>query len=334
MSWQIDFGGFKNGFFKREMVHSTQQIEKWVRYFNNKDVYLGCYYKFNQALYGYFYLDFDCDLKNDFSQLKEEVLIVAEALQEEFQLKPEHMQFYFSGAKGFHLLIAPYNLGFSLSPTLHEQYKQLALYYQKISPFVDTKIYDTRRVLRLPNSINSKTGLYKIPLTYQELLLSDYEMICQLAAQPRALISHAYVSFAQHLANQIHSQGILKKMNQEKQLQKNRQRKAFDKSLLNKEIIFPCIYQMLHTVHEEGERNKRLIIIASHLLQKQIPVEEAQAFLIQWNQDYLAPPLEEREVITTVQSAYYQLQQGRRYGCQAILEIGACDFNCGYHKPN
>ena len=87
---------------------------------------------------------------------------------------------------------------------------------------------------------------------------------------------------------------------------------------------------MLNDIHGEGERNKRLIIIASHLLQKGVDEKEVVEFLLDWNESHMTPPLDTDEVTATIRSAYNQLQQGRRYGCHAILEIDYCDFKCSY----
>lgn len=332
MSWQVDFGAMKDGYFKRELIKSHKQINKLVKYFNNQDVYMGCYYKLGKLMYGDFYLDFDCDLENDFLTLKEEVTVIYNQIKSDFNLSDKHLQLYFSGAKGFHLLISSHNLGFTLCENLNEQYKKLALYYKKISGFVDTKIYDDRRVFRMPNSINSKTGLYKVPLTYDELILSNYKMICELAKVQRAVPNYQYISNIDSKNNQAIQEKIIRSIDKETQAQRKLQSKAFNKDLLSKNVIFPCVDRMLNTVHSEGERNKRLIIIASHLLQKEVPLEETISFLSSWNQEHLSPPLDEREVVTTITSAHHQLQHGRRFGCRSILEIGECDFECSYTK--
>ena len=330
MSWQVDFGGMKNGYFKRDIIKRASQVDALVKYFDNKDVYKGCYYKCNNMLYGYFYLDFDCDLETDFEIMKDEALAVYQQIQKDFALSCSHMQLYFSGAKGFHLLIAPYNLGFSICSNLHELYKKLALYYKKICERIDTKIYDDRRVFRMPNSINTKTGLYKVPLTYDELILSDYKSICELAKTPRTIPEHKYIGVEHYKANKnIHAK-LIQVVDKEIAAKRKMQSQVFDKTLINKDVIFPCIERMLNDVHGEGERNKRLIIIASHLLQKNISLEEVVSYLSGWQESHFDPPLDAQEVSATVHSAYHQLQMGRRYGCHAILEIDYCDFQCKY----
>lgn len=52
---------------------------------------------------------------------------------------------------------------------------------------VDLKIYDNKRLFRVPNTINSSTGLYKIMLTPDELINLTEQDIKNLAKQPRNL---------------------------------------------------------------------------------------------------------------------------------------------------
>ncbi len=104
-------------------------------------------------------------------------------LRDDFDIDPKNLRTYFSGAKGFHIEI-PGKLfgGFTPSPKLHEEFRALA---KLISENVDLAIYDKVRLWRLKNTINSKSGLYKIPLTADELFNRTIEQIKELAKEPR-----------------------------------------------------------------------------------------------------------------------------------------------------
>jgi hypothetical protein len=52
-------------------------------------------------------------------------------------------------------------------------------------PHIDLGVYQPSRVLRLPNSINSKTGLYKVPLEYKELRDLGLGNVLDVARSPR-----------------------------------------------------------------------------------------------------------------------------------------------------
>ncbi|MBI4489925.1 MAG: AAA family ATPase [Deltaproteobacteria bacterium] len=94
---------------------------------------------------------------------------------------------YFSGKKGFHLLLdAALFGGWEPSPRLAQHLKTLALTMAG-EVEIDTAIYDQNRLFRLPNTRNSKSGLYKIPLTGAETLGATIDQILALASGPRDL---------------------------------------------------------------------------------------------------------------------------------------------------
>lgn len=84
-------------------------------------------------------------------------------------------QTYFSGNKGFHVLIPTSQFGFT--PTSDEGVlKRMAtLLATKFQSF-DPSIYNKTRVFRMANTLNAKSGLYKIPLhNIQEMTLADIQ---------------------------------------------------------------------------------------------------------------------------------------------------------------
>lgn len=105
-------------------------------------------------------------------------------------VKPENIRIFFSGSKGFHLEI-DYR-AYIDKPVfdLHLIYKEFYRYLEsKIKPeknksTMDAAIYSQRRMWRYPNTQHSKTGLYCVPLTYDELTLG-YTEIFDLASFPR-----------------------------------------------------------------------------------------------------------------------------------------------------
>lgn len=329
--FKVEFGAMKNGYFKREELSLIDQkkINALIKYYNNTDVYKGCYYRNNEKLMGDFYLDFDADITDDnYNNFKQYVIDVYKAIQSDFLLKDEHMKLYYSGAKGFHLIIPAHNIGFAVMENLNEAYKKIAMYYKLICPFVDTKIYDSRRVLRLPNSINSKTNLYKVEISFNELILNDFHSLKMLALNPREQTPISYVSKNDCAKNK--SQEIISLITKQEKKLYSQQKKVFNKSFSEQDVIFPCIYKMIETVHDKGSRNEILIIIASHFFQKGISFEEAIEFFYKWNVDHFNPPLQNKEIYITVKSALAQFENNRKYGCKSILQLGYCDFNCSF----
>jgi len=100
---------------------------------------------------------------------------------------------YFSGAKGFHLLIDTRVFGRVLPsrhlPAIFSRIRLdlLRSLPDSARPFVDLSIGDTVRLLRLPNTRHRESGLYKVPLSTTELLQTDIAAIRNLAQSPRPL---------------------------------------------------------------------------------------------------------------------------------------------------
>lgn len=90
---------------------------------------------------------------------------------------------FFSGAKGFHIGIPSQFFGAVPSTKLPQIFKSMA---KSIAGDlgIDLSIYEKKRLWRMPNTLNSKSGLFKIPLTFGEFSSLDIDRIKQLARQP------------------------------------------------------------------------------------------------------------------------------------------------------
>lgn len=122
----------------------------------------------------------------------------------------EAIHVYFSG-RGFHLEIDPRVCGIRPSKDLHHIDREFAymmagvqidrekvaielnakgkptkLAYPARLQTLDQNIYNSDRLWRVPNTLNTKSGLFKIPLSPDELRNSPAEQIIQLAKQPRS----------------------------------------------------------------------------------------------------------------------------------------------------
>lgn len=98
----------------------------------------------------------------------------------------DSIHIFFSGNKGFHVEVPFSTLGISTDKELNKVYKVIVTQIkEKLGlPSLDVVIYDDVRLFRLSNSINGKSGLYKIPLYYEELVL-PLEAIKEMARTPR-----------------------------------------------------------------------------------------------------------------------------------------------------
>jgi hypothetical protein len=118
---------------------------------------------------------------------------VHDLLTRRWQAPPEAVHAYFSGAKGFHILVDTRVFG-GVAPAaaLHRIFTRLRLAVLRELPdrarsLFDIAIGDAVRLLRLPNTRHGGSGLFKIPVALDELLHQTAAEIAALARSPRPL---------------------------------------------------------------------------------------------------------------------------------------------------
>jgi KaiC/GvpD/RAD55 family RecA-like ATPase len=105
------------------------------------------------------YLVFDFDDKNSLEGPFQDTVALCQALK----AMGAGYETYFSGFKGFHVLVPTSQ--FAFEPTTDEGVlKRMATIIASRFKTFDPTIYNKTRVLRLPGSLNKKTGLRKIPI--------------------------------------------------------------------------------------------------------------------------------------------------------------------------
>ncbi len=105
---------------------------------------------------------FDIDSK-DLENAKAETISVVSYLLGK-NIAPAQIEVYFSGNKGFHVLMT---LDSFFTP---KEMKQVIINIQKERSFnTDPSVYDHSQILRVPGTRHQKSGLYKIPLEVQDL---------------------------------------------------------------------------------------------------------------------------------------------------------------------
>lgn len=334
----LDFGGLRKSggksFFRR-IPHSTDNEAKFIeakrKEFKNTDVYRSVYtYETedleNSRIVGPFYLDFDCkDIGVSFEIIKRQVNSAANNIEALFGIPKQYQELYYSGYKGFHLVISPVIFGFDYGTDYPEKYLKLAKLLRKLynniythESLIDFQIYDRRRVLRLVNSINSKSGLYKIPITHEELQALGPMSINKLAKSPRNIEIPAphYIEEARAMWNRLFDDTFdvdIREKEEEVHREKPKTRRA----------LLPCIKNILNTGITEGSRNNTTVALASALFQSGLERDDVLDILIQWNESNV-PPLSDTEITTTMMSAQGMVSNDKNYGCPSIINLGLC----------
>lgn len=329
VDWYIEVGGVYsiNGkdVFGRKIYIDPDDIDKTIKRFNNKDAYATIYFyndenQDNSDLYGPLYIDLDLDIKTefDFKKIKKDLTHVVTALNTVYGVPNKYIKIYFSGNKGFHIIVPPEVLGIKPNKKLNHYYKFIAQDLNTFTFFrtVDTRIYDNKRLFRIPNTINGKTGFYKVPVdidfvrnaTFQEML--DYASTPKKMNFPEAkLVTEANIKFNE----------AIKKYNELQQT-----------SYISKGLYkmrgkpLPCIESILDSGATKGNRNNTTMLLASSLFQTGLSFEQVLDKILRWNSEKNSPKLSDKEVISTVRSAEAGYTNGKQYGCGAITDLGYC----------
>ena len=186
--------GYKNGdSFIRNLYSYSNDLLKFDLFVarainNNTDIYVSAYScNEDKVLCGMPYFDIDVDGAAEdpvaFLKAKNEELKLVDYIEENLGIKKESLDIYFSGSKGFHTVIPV----IFKSKNLNLFFKEIAMRAKESIHDLDTRIYDERRVLRLVNSVHSKSGLCKVKVSYDSLKQYNLESMRNWASTTRVI---------------------------------------------------------------------------------------------------------------------------------------------------
>jgi len=237
----------------------------------------------------------------------------------------EGLAAYYSGMKGFHLTIptgifGEVEPGADLPRTFRELRRKIV---DEAKPFhpeaVDFAICDRMRLLRLPNTLHSKSGLYKVPLRLEELMTCEPDEIRRLARKPRRLwltddtgllprystepvpeAVEMFVGCAERAAEKAHADlpdpgSFLHRGN-------------LSAALCDAEL------ELYREGVPEGSRSSVALRLASRLRSAGYAEEEASAMLESFAAR-CSPPMDAQEARHVVEAAYRAGGNGYQFGC-------------------
>lgn len=339
----VEFGGSKDNYFRRNIYYEIgsnykEQVQSFKQEYNNTDIY-NTVYSYDSTniedsnLLGPFYLDYDSeDIDNEFSIIRREVYQTVKYLERIWGIPNNMLCLYFSGAKGFHIIIPYEILNITPDKNLNIKYKKIAQLIVKECSLthLDISIYDKRRLFRIPNSINSKTGLFKIPLSLDVLMKNDFSYIKQMAMQPNDVQYDTPIKIdkAFKYYNMLFTKSNKQSCSYKKNKVLNSNIQVYSKKLL------PCIQYILESSVKQGKRNSTTVVLASSLLQLGKSLKEVFSILEEWN-SYNEPPLSDAELGATIVSANKLNKHDKYYGCTAIKNLNLClGKECSLYNKN
>lgn len=262
---------------------------------------------------GKYYLDrilFDIDKGvNTKKQLLENVrFFIDEELKNNWDLPEEWIRVWFSG-NGYHVVI-PDIFGFEPSRTLPQVVKKTLTHHFPIGD----SIYDGSRIIRVGYSYNSKSGLFKIPLSLKEIFNLSCEEIEEIALHQRTDY------YAEKLESiEPYLQNMILQPSEGKQMPKKGTVAQDDPS-----SIVTCVQKIYAEGPVQGSRHKKLLRMASSFRRDGVPQSGIVNMLQNW-----ADTIEPYEVKRLVNGVF---EHGYRYGCNDEVMSEYCDPKCVYYK--
>lgn len=210
---------------------------------------------------------------------------------------------YFSGT-GFHIEVFPF-FDWKPSSRLPDMVGSLI---KRILPELD-EIYYVTSLIRVVNTINKKTFLYKIPLTVDEFMSMNYNSIRELAKNPRN--------------NFIYPEPV----DQPKILELEKKTSTFEPEkkqyFTDPSDVVTCVQKMYIQGPKEGSRHQTLMRIVAAWKRQGLPHEAAEAIALRWSN------MREDETRKIVHDCY---QKNYKWSCDDHVMKAHCDTKCIFYK--
>jgi len=216
----------------------------------------------------------DASNLNDFvwirnlEQSRADAVKIIRFFRDRFGFTEDEIRVYFSGSKGFHLLVNPVVLGIKPDKNLHRVYKLIATYLETqlgLKCLDTASIYGHSRQLRLQNSIHYKSGLFKVELTPAELMGDIRDIITNIAKSPRGDIYPP--EQVEYQLNVKANEWYLTKVQEYTEAKRLEDTRASitDDVLSSMESVPTCVQYVLDKgILKNGDRNKATMALASY----------------------------------------------------------------------
>lgn len=328
----VEYGGIKNNTFCRN-IFSTDNDQSIIDTFE-RDIYKTIYRYENKSIdtcnfVSPLYLDLDIDnIEENYDKLIRDLKILIHKLMSEFYLEMDDIQIYFSGSKGFHIIISENIFGFVPNRTINKDLKKIATYLKAytLTKCIDTKIYDYKRLFRIPNTINSKTNLYKVYIPYNELINMKYNDLVKYAS---SIKEYELKKYKYNEKAAISFNNLIDKINKREREKTNIK---VAKEYIKKKELLPCVKYILQNGSTNGQRNNTTIALANSLFQIGYTKKEVTEIIELWNDTKNEEPLPLKEITITIKSAYNNSKNNIFYGCSSFRELDVCVKGCPIYK--
>lgn len=255
------------------------------------------------------WIPFDIDHEGDLREAYKQLIKLMQQINN-YRVSLEHCKFYFSGSKGFHLMLPSSLVGVEPSEDIHLKFRKFAKRIG-VGVTLDMSIYDKVKLFRLPNTINSKKDRYKIQLKLFEIQNMNASDIFDLAASQRKEWEVPEVGLHDTLQSIYESEEVAKPITHT------------NNQTVKAKI---CLHRMMSGIGL-GERDNAAVRIVDHMKKSGLPEDMIWLAMQGWNQRN-SPPLTEQELQTTFQQGMKEYD----FGCKDFLLEKYCDKSCVMYK--
>ena len=179
---------------KRFVLHDDQaSIVQWRARFENTDWFTSISYfrdanRKSPAVTPFF---LDIDAHEQLDRGREQVLLIADRLQEKLGIAPTSLDIALSGG-GFHITVPLVVWNNPMDPGHIRVWEMLTRRLAKDgADLLDLGVYQKQRLWRAMNSYNSKHDRHKVPIEFAELQDLGLAHVLELAQQPRDITTGA-----------------------------------------------------------------------------------------------------------------------------------------------
>lgn len=243
-------------------------------------------------------------------------------LENSFGVDRADIRVFFSGKKGFHVGIPTTTFSAVPSPQLPRALKHMA---QRIAAqagvTIDQSIYRTNSLLRLSNTVNAKSGLFKIPLPLDGFEELTIDAILEMAVTPKPPFMRLGAGAPNEQLSRLYQKGL-------EEAQSGESRRLEIPVLNNRESEMPrfdkvCMFRMLKGV-PSGHRNEVCLRLADHFRKKGFPLSVTTAALLQWNRlnEAALDEVDIQDVVNRVYDSDYD------FGCNDPILDRYCHKEC------
>ena len=148
------------------------------------------------------WLVFDIDVEDDIDEAQRQARRLVAWLVNRFKMELDDVLIFYSGSKGFHVLVRSSLWGGQPAKEFHRYARQFAeVLAANADVKIDTGVYARVNLLRAANSRHKKTGRFKVQLRYVELQNLTPDEIFTIAAAPRKGWIPEHTPFSQEAAD-------------------------------------------------------------------------------------------------------------------------------------